>query len=176
MSTIEFNQLLIRHSDMLKPQAFTFTRDPEDAKDLLHETLYRALTNKEKYHEGTNIQAWLYTIMRNTFINAYRRKSRERKIFQSNARELPLEYGIAVSGNGAEGRMEAKEILAAIHDLPDIFRVPFSLYFEGYQYQEIADQLDIALGTIKSRIHFARKLLKEKIKGGELFRSAHVNI
>jgi RNA polymerase sigma factor (sigma-70 family) len=165
MSTIEFNQLLIHNTDMLKPQAFSFTRDTEEAKDLLNETIYRALANKDKYNEGTNIQAWLYTIMRNTFINKYRRKVRERKIFQSNNREVPQEYNQAITSNLSESRLVMKELQAAIHELPDIFRVPFVLHVEGYQYQEIADHLGIALGTIKSRIHFARKLLKEKLAG-----------
>ncbi|HQR02399.1 MAG TPA: sigma factor, partial [Ferruginibacter sp.] len=72
MSTIEFNQALVSNSDYLRPFAMTLTRDAESAKDLVQETLFRALANKEKYLDGTNIKAWLYTIMRNIFINNYR--------------------------------------------------------------------------------------------------------
>jgi RNA polymerase sigma-70 factor (ECF subfamily) len=162
MSTIEFNQLLISHSDRLKPHAINFTKDGEEAKDLLQETIYRALTYREKFNEGTNIQAWLFTIMRNTFINRYRRKGRERKIFQSDSSGFLQQRGPA-TGNLAESRLGSKEILEAIHLLPEGCKIPFSLYFEGYQYQEIADIMGIALGTIKSRIHLARKLLKSKI-------------
>jgi RNA polymerase sigma-70 factor (ECF subfamily) len=120
------------------------------------------LTNQEKYNEGTNIQAWLYTIMRNTFINGYRKKVKTKKIFPISG-DSPQKYQMTGVGNLAEGRIQTKEILEAVHGLPDIFRVPFSLYFEGYPYQEIAVMLGIALGTIKSRIHFARKYLRERI-------------
>lgn len=162
MSTIEFNQLLISQSDRLKPYAINFTKDGEDAKDLLQETIYRALTYREKFNEGTNIQAWLFTIMRNTFINRYRRRAREKKIFQPDPGGF-LEYRSPATANLAESRLGAKEIQAAVHRLPENCQIPFRLYFEGYQYQEIADIMDIALGTIKSRIHLARKLLKERI-------------
>jgi RNA polymerase sigma factor (sigma-70 family) len=161
MSTVEFNQLLIGNTDKLKPYAITLTRDGEAAKDLLHDTLYRALANRDKYNEGTNIQAWLSTIMRNTFINNYRRKAREKKIFAPDSRTA-LYYEPATNSL-AESRLGNKEIQAAILTLPDIFRIPFCLYFEGYQYQEIADMMNIALGTIKSRIHLARKFLKDQI-------------
>jgi len=163
MSTIEFNQLLIGNSDKLRPYAITLTRDGEEAKDLLHETIYRALANREKYSEGTNIQAWLSTIMRNIFINSYRRKVREKKIFDRGHGDYQRFYYEPSTSNLAESRMGQKEIQAAIESLPEIFRIPFRLYFEGYQYQEIADMMDTALGTIKSRIHLARKFLKERI-------------
>src|SRR5258707_1988789 len=162
MSTIEFNQLLISHADRLKPYAINFTRDGEEAKDLLQETMYRALTNREKFDEGTNIQAWLFTIMRNIFINRYRRKAREKKIFRPDFSGFQQSKG-ATTGNLAESRLGNKEILEAVRVLPDSCQIPFRLYFEGYQYQEIADTMNIALGTIKSRIHQARKLLKKKI-------------
>ncbi len=163
MSTIEFNQQLINHTAGLKPYAISFTRDGEEANDLVHETLYRALTNREKYHEGTNLQAWLYTIMRNIFINSYRRKSREKKIFHHGLPGFLSDHSGVATGNHAEGSLVSKEILTAVHSLPDIFKVPFCLYSEGYKYQEIADMMNIALGTIKSRIHLARKSLQGQI-------------
>jgi|SRR5579859_1121009 len=163
MSTIEFNQLLIGNTDKLRPYAITLTRDGEEAKDLLHETMYRALANREKYSEGTNIQAWLSTIMRNIFINSYRRKVREKKIFARDHGDFQRHYYEPATPNLAESRVGNKEIQAQIESLPEIFRIPFRLYFEGYQYQEIADMMDTALGTIKSRIHLARKFLKERI-------------
>ncbi|MHA4807684.1 RNA polymerase sigma factor [Flavitalea flava] len=163
MSTIEFNELLIGHTERLKPYAITLTHDGEEAKDLLSETIYRALANRDKYNEGTNIQAWLFTIMRNTFINNYRRRGREKKIFASNVQGTQHAYYEPATQSLAESRLGNKEILSAIHSLPDSWRTPFSLYFEGYQYQEIADRMNIALGTIKSRIHFARKFLKERV-------------
>src|SRR5258708_15255750 len=158
----EFNQLLISNIEYLRPYAVVFTQDRESAKDLLQETLCRALANREQYTAETNIKGWLFTIMRNTFINNYRRSGRTKKIFNFYLREFP-ENRETATGNPAESSLEAKKILAVVHALPDNLRIPFCLHFEGYKYQEIADLIDITLGTIKSRIHLARKLLLEQI-------------
>jgi RNA polymerase sigma factor (sigma-70 family) len=163
MSTVEFNQMLVNNTDFLKPFALTLTRDNETAKDLLQETMFRAIANKEKYNTGTNIKAWLYTIMRNIFINNYRRRVKQNTIFDSTANDFFLNYQQATVSNEAERTLKMKEIQNAIHNLPDIFKNPFMLYFEGFKYHEIAEALSEPLGTIKSRIHFARKLLKEQI-------------
>ncbi|MGL5945452.1 MAG: sigma-70 family RNA polymerase sigma factor, partial [Sediminibacterium sp.] len=90
MSTQEFNQMLLHNTEFLKPFAITLTRDNEAAKDLYQETLFRALANKDKYNVGTNIKAWLYTIMRNIFINNYRRKAKQATIFDSTPNEFLL--------------------------------------------------------------------------------------
>lgn len=163
MATKEFNQLLLQNTDFLKPFAVTLTKDQETAKDLLQETMYRALANQEKYNVGTNIKAWLYTIMRNIFINNYRRKAKQNTIFDNSSNDFLLDYNQSTIDNGAESNLRMKDIYAAVHSLPDIFKQPFMLYFEGYKYHEIADNLGEPLGTIKSRIHFARRLLKEQI-------------
>lgn len=163
MSTYEFNQLLMQNTEYLRPFAVTLTKDQETAKDLLQETMYRALSNQEKYSVGTNIKAWLYTIMRNIFINNYRRKSKQNTIFDNSPNDYLLDYNQATVANEAESNIRIKFIKAAIHDLPIIFKQPFMLYFEGYKYHEIADMLNEPLGTIKSRIHFARRLLKNQI-------------
>ncbi|MEJ7682665.1 MAG: sigma-70 family RNA polymerase sigma factor [Segetibacter sp.] len=86
MSTIEFNQLLLTNAEFLRPFAITLTHDNETAKDLFQETLFRALANKEKYNVGTNIKAWLYTIMRNIFINNYRRKARQNTVLDNTSK------------------------------------------------------------------------------------------
>lgn len=163
MATIEFDKLLLNNTEFLKPFAITLTRDNETAKDLLQETMFRALANKDKYNAGTNVKAWLYTIMRNIFINNYRRKAKQNTIFDSTPNDFLLDYNQVTTANTAEVNLKMKDIQAAIHGLPEIFRNPFMLYFEGYKYNEIADMLKEPLGTIKSRIHFARKLLKEQI-------------
>ena len=164
MSTIEFNQVLIHNSDYLKPFAMTLTRDSESAKDLVQETLYRALANKEKYMDGTNIKAWLYTIMRNIFINNYRRSAKQNTIFDNTPNDFLLDHNQFTTVNTAETNLSVKNIYEAIHQLPEIFKTPFQLYFEGYKYHEIALVLKEPLGTIKSRIHFARKLLKQQLE------------
>jgi len=163
MSNQEFEKILVTNVDFLKPFAFTLTKDNESAKDLTQETLYRALANKDKYHVGTNVKAWMYTIMRNIFINDYRKKSRQNVIFDHTPNEFLLDHNQSSVSNSAESNITKKEILTAIEQLPDIFRYPFVLYFEGHKYNEIADYLQEPLGTVKSRIHFARKLLKEAI-------------
>ena len=155
--------MLLTNADFLKPFAINLTRDTEAANDLYQETLYKALANQEKYHAGTNIKAWLFTIMRNIFINNYRRKAKQKTIFDHSPNDYLLNGGSASVSNAAETNLRVKEINTAIRQLPEIFKTPFLLYFEGYKYHEIADVLQEPLGTIKSRIHFARKLLKEQI-------------
>jgi RNA polymerase sigma-70 factor (ECF subfamily) len=155
--------MLLNNTDYLKPFAITLTRDNETAKDLLQETMFRALANREKYNAGTNIKAWLYTIMRNIFINDYRRKVKQNTILDNTANDFLLDYNQVTVANDAESNLKMKEIMKAVHALPGIFRQPFSLYFDGYHYHEIAEILQEPLGTIKSRIHFARKLLKEQL-------------
>ncbi|MDQ6844444.1 MAG: RNA polymerase sigma factor [Bacteroidota bacterium] len=163
MSTVEFDQLLLINSDFLKPFAITLTRNNESAKDLIQETMYRAIANREKYNFGTNIKAWLYTIMRNIFINNYRKKIKQQVILDATPNDYLLDFNQVSISNLAQSRLNLKEIQHEVHQLPSIFRNPFLLYFEGFKYHEIADMLNEPLGTIKSRIHFARKLLKEKI-------------
>jgi RNA polymerase sigma factor (sigma-70 family) len=163
MASVDFNNLLVSNADFLKPFAINLTKDTETAKDLFQETLYKALANEEKYNVGTNIKAWLFTIMRNIFINDYRRKAKQQTIFDSTPNEQLLNYRQGAISNTAEMSLGLKEIYKAVYQLPDIFKTPFLLYFEGYKYHEIAMALHEPLGTIKSRIHFARKLLKEQI-------------
>jgi RNA polymerase sigma factor (sigma-70 family) len=164
MASLEFNQMLVNNSEFLKPFAITLTRDSDAAQDLYQETLYRALANKDKYNVGTNIKAWLYTIMRNIFINNYRRKAKQNTIFDSTPNDFLLNQAQSTAANAAESILKLKDIQQAIHNLPDIFRNPFLLYFDGYKYHEIAQMLEEPLGTIKSRIHFARKLLKAQVQ------------
>ena len=156
--------MLVNNSEFLKPFAITLTRDSDAAQDLYQETLFRALANKDKYNVGTNIKAWLYTIMRNIFINNYRRKAKQNTIFDSTPNDFLLNQAQVSTGNTAESFLKLKDIQKAIHHLPEIFRNPFLLYFDGYKYHEIADMLGEPLGTIKSRIHFARKLLKAQVE------------
>jgi RNA polymerase sigma factor (sigma-70 family) len=164
MSVLEFNQLLVRDAEFLKPFAVTLTHDSEDAKDLFQETLYRALANKERYSIGTNIKAWLYTIMRNVFINNYRKKTKHNTVFDNTPEEALINSTQAATLNDAIASINIKEIQEAIIKLPGIFKAPFVLHFDGFKYYEIAGMLNEPLGTIKSRIHFARKLLKSQIE------------
>ena len=163
MATAEFNRMLLQNADFLRPFDVTLTKDQETAKDLLQETMYRALANQEKYSVGTNIKAWLYTIMRNIFINDYRRRAKQNTVLDNSVNEFLINSNQLSIANTAESNLKMKEIMQAVYKLPDIFRHPFMLYFDGYKYNEIAGILKEPLGTIKSRIHFARKLLKEQL-------------
>ncbi|MFX1702584.1 RNA polymerase sigma factor [Chitinophaga sp. CC14] len=163
MSSVEFNTLLVGNADFLKPFAFTLTKDAEQAKDLYQETLFRALSNREKYLEGTNIRAWLFTIMRNIFINHYRKKLKHRTVAEPSASEFFINHQQNIVSNKAASNLQMKDIHVAVYHLPGIFKKPFMLYYEGYKYFEIANMLKEPLGTIKSRIHFARKILKSQV-------------
>ena len=160
MSASEFNELLLGNTGQLRPFAISLTHDRELAKDLYQETMYKALANRDKYSMGTNIKAWLSTIMRNIFINDYRRKTVQRTIFDKDVHEA---MQMTIIHNGGESSLQLKEIHKAIYQLPQIFKIPFLLYFDGYRYHEIAESLNEPLGTIKSRIYFARKILKEQL-------------
>lgn len=157
MSITEFNSLVLNHSEALKPFAISLTRDHESANDLCQETLYKAFAYREKYESGTNIKAWLYTIMRNIFINDYRRKSRKKAVLDA------ITHSQARYAASAEVNVRLKEIYSAIHDLPSILKTACLLYLQGYKYHEIAFALNEPLGTIKSRIHFAKKQLKKQL-------------
>jgi RNA polymerase sigma factor (sigma-70 family) len=164
MAVANFNQALLNNEEFLMPFAFTLTHNHEDARDLYQETLFRAIHNKDKYNLGTNIKAWLYTIMRNIFINDYRKKVKQKIVFDSTPNDYFVNSTTAVTFNSALSLINIKEIQRAITRLPDIFRNPFLLYCDGYKYNEISDILSEPLGTVKSRIHFARKLLKAQIE------------
>ncbi len=158
MSTQEFNSLVVTSAESLTPFAISLTRDQEAAKDLCQETLCRAFVYKEKYQTGTNIKAWLYTIMRNIFINDYRRNARKKLVIDT------VSYFEPASTPAPGSTMYLKEIQVAIYNLPVIFKNACLLYLQGYKYQEIAEALNEPLGTIKSRIHFARKMLQKQIE------------
>ena len=156
MSTAEFSLLLSDNADFLKPFAINLTKDHESAKDLFQETLYRALSNKDKYNVGTNIKAWLYTIMRNIFINDYRKRAKQSVILDNSPNDFLIDQTRTKVLNDGVTNLNLREVKQLIYELPELFRIPFNLYYEGYKYNEIAEELNEPLGTIKSRIHFAK--------------------
>ncbi|RYY65062.1 MAG: RNA polymerase sigma factor [Chitinophagaceae bacterium] len=159
MGIQEFNTLVVHSAEGLRPFAITLTRDREAARDLCQETVCKALTHRDKYQPGTNIKAWLSTIMRNIFINDYRRDERKRLVF--DAVQYAARNGSPAAGTDSGIRLQ--EINRALYGLPAIFKQACLLYLQGYKYQEIADALNEPLGTIKSRIHFARKMLQKRL-------------
>ena len=163
MTAADFNNMVVRHGDFLKPYAITLTRDHEDAQDLFQETMMRALMNKEKYQFGTNLKAWLYTIMRNIFINNYRRSKKFFKVSGDVPSDALMYSTQKAVYNEGWNNARLGEVKKAIDELPQIFRLSFELHYTGYKYQEIADLLQEPLGTVKSRIHFARKTLMSQL-------------
>jgi RNA polymerase sigma-70 factor (ECF subfamily) len=164
MSTIEFYQKI----DLLKPSlnsfAYTLTKDQIDAEDLFQETALRAISNKEKFRPGTNFKAWMFTIMKNIFINNYRKKMKANTIMDSTDNMYYINSGKNVVDNDVDRNMLMEELSSMINELDDSIKIPFMMHYQGFKYQEIADELDLPLGTVKSRIFFARKALKESIK------------
>lgn len=157
--TINFNDLKVP----LRSFAYNLTKSEDDAKDLYQETAIRAITNKEKFRPGTNFKAWLFTIMKNIFINDYRKKMKRNTMIDQTDNLFFINSAVSVT-NDAGSNIMMKELNKMIESLDEAIRMPFMMHYEGFKYQEIADQLDLPLGTVKSRIFFARKELKEKIK------------
>ena len=172
MSTLEFDSKFDQLSNILHSFALNLTKNSEEAKDLYQETAFRAMSNRDKFRPGTNFKAWLLTIMKNIFINNYRKKSKARTIFDSTDNMYYINSGGATISNRAESRIMMDELNHMIERLDDNLKVPFEMHYVGYKYQEIADKLDLPLGTVKSRIFFARKELKEMIadRYGDLHR------
>lgn len=160
MSTLEFTNQFEKMSVLLNAFAYKLTKNMEDAKDLFQETAFRAITNKDKFRPGTNFKAWLFTIMKNIFINNYRRKMKANTIIDVTDNQYYINSGKNVVRNQGNSSILMKELTELIERLDESIRVPFMMHFHGYKYQEISDYLDLPLGTIKSRIFFARKELK----------------
>ncbi len=163
MSTLTFDNQVIDYSSSLKPFAFKLTKNMDDAADLLQETIYKALINADKFHTGTNLKAWLFTIMRNIFINNYRRNAKHGVVYDPSDK-LSIFNSIKNSTpNAGLLNIHMEEVQKALSSLSEEFRVPFLLHYEGFKYNEIADELNLPLGTVKSRIFFARKALQKMI-------------
>lgn len=164
MENLTFTHMLEDHSGALKAFAYQMTRDNDDANDLYQDTLMKALRYYTQYQQGTNFKAWLFTIMRNTFINHYRRE--KRKMAVVTVREEITSEDLSWSGtkNTAEGKFIHTDIQRMLAQLPSAYRIPFVRHFEGYKYHEIAEELGIPLGTVKTRIHAAREMLKKNLR------------
>lgn len=163
MTAVEFNTAVVNMHQSLKPIAFKLTRDNEEANDLLQETLLKAIANKDKFTEGTNLKAWLYTIMKNTFITNYHRLVKRKTFIDTTDNLHFINSSSHVTENHAGSKLAMDEIQKAIQGLSYEYKTPFMMHFKGYKYFEIADILDIPIGTVKNRIHIARKELKKEL-------------
>jgi RNA polymerase sigma factor (sigma-70 family) len=163
MSTYEFNSLVTHNFNFLKSFAMNFTRNSEDAEDLIQDTLLKALRYKNNFEDGTNFKGWLYTIMRNIFINNYKRKKLQKTFNDSTSNEFYLNYN-KVSEDTVNRKVNEKDINKAINSLSYEYRTPFQMFMDGYHYDEISNAMAIPMGTVKSRIFHARKRLMGELK------------
>lgn len=163
MNKLEFNTLVIQQSESLKAYARNFTRDQDDANDLVQDTLLKAVTYFKNFKEGTNLKGWLYTIMKNTFINNYRRIVKTNSFITKEEEITSANLVVSATKNGGENKFVMEDINDALSSLSDDYYVPFTMYFEGYKYHEISDHLNIPIGTVKTRIHVARKVMKKTL-------------
>ncbi len=164
MSSNNFQAKLLSLQTNLLNFAYMLTSNRDDAYDLLQDTTLKALDNEDKYVDNVNFKGWVFTIMRNIFINNYRKVVRSATIIDQTEDlyhlNLPQESGLATP----EGALAAGEISDAINSFSDDYRIPFSMHVAGYKYNEIAEKMNLPLGTVKSRIFFARRRLQEMLK------------
>lgn len=164
MKNLSFKKDLLGIQDELLRFAYKLTADREEANDLLQETSLKALDNEEKYMPDTNFKGWMYTIMRNIFINNYRKVVRDQTFVDQTDNlyhlSLPQDSGFDTT----EGAYDIKEIHRIMNSLPKEYKVPFAMHVSGFKYREIADKLCLPLGTVKSRIFFTRQRLQEQLK------------
>lgn len=165
MTQLEFNHAVQTQYKPLRGYAMKLVQDVEDANDLVQETMLKAFKNKDKFAEGTNLKGWLYVMMKNIFINNYRRMVNS-NIFSDDTENQYYINSLNNSGkNGAESRLALNDIHHAIDQLSENLKRPFLLSYEGYKYEEIANSLSIPLGTVKIRIHNARQKLQKTLLG-----------
>jgi len=150
-------------SPFLRAYSLNLTKDKTDAEDLYQETMYRIIKHHDKFEPGTNFKSWAIVVMRNVFINTYRKKSRQRTILTA-----PFDYSLKpanrMASNDGEEALYHQQLLDLVNALPESLSKPFLLMLEGFKYEEISETMGIPIGTIKSRIHLARKKLKQMYK------------
>jgi len=159
MTAMEFNYKLTGLEDKLKRFALSLTSNHEDAVDLVQETFLKALTHREQFAEDTNLKAWTFTILKNTFINNYRKAIKRNTTFDNTKDLYFLNGSNENAGAKTDSAIHVKEIKKGMESLPDDFKIPLQMYISGFKYKEIAENLDVNIGTVKSRIFFSRKKL-----------------
>lgn len=159
MTTLQFQNSLTGMQSKMFFFALSLTSNKDNANDLVQETYLRALTYQNKFSSDTNLIAWVYTIMRNTFINDYRRNVKARSTIENQSDKLNISFSRDDFYPSVDSIHSAKEIQKKVAMLDEEFREPFELFLSGYKYKEIAEKMDLPLGTIKSRIFITRKKL-----------------
>jgi RNA polymerase sigma-70 factor (ECF subfamily) len=143
--------------------ALGLTRDTETAKDLVQDTYLKAIQYREKYTNDNNIKAWLFTILRNTYLNQVTKLSYKNTINDESEDSYIIKNTLP-QNETAESVINTNDISKTINSLVDEYRIPFQMFFDGYEYKEIAEEINLPIGTVKSRIFFARKILMENLQ------------
>lgn len=164
MSTLELNNMLVQYQNPLRFYALKLTADEEQANDLLQDTNIKALLNKDKIESSISLKSWLYTIMKNTFINQYRRSVKLMEIKTNIKHQSYLSFPTSTLFLSADKTIAIQDIKKEIKLLKEDYRIPFQMKLEGFKYKEIADHMEINIGTVKSRVFHARKELMSKLK------------
>jgi len=164
MTAIEFNHQLVNLESKLTRFALSLTLDRDEAKDLVQDTMLKAITYREQFTSHTNLKAWAYTIMKNTFINNYRRTVRQQTTLDTTKNLYFLNQSRMVFDVESDSHYAAHEINRLIDNLENDLKIPFKLMLEGYKYKEISRKLRLKIGTVKSRIFFTRKRLMDMLE------------
>jgi RNA polymerase sigma-70 factor (ECF subfamily) len=160
----DFDNMIAGELMPLRNYALSLTHDMDDTKDLVQETILKAYRYRAKFQEGTNLRGWLYTVLKNSFINNYRRDMKRNTFLDSTDNSYFIDLPSHKIDNDAETKFIRKDLDHAIDDLAFDLRVTFKLNTEGYKYHEIAEELQIPIGTVKTRIFVARRILRERLK------------
>ena len=164
MNSVSFKKNLLGVQEELLRFAYKLTADREEANDLLQETSLKALDNEDKYLPDTNFKGWMYTIMRNIFINNYRKIVRDQTFVDHTDNLYHLSMPQDSGFDSTEGAYDMKEIHRIVGLLPKEYRIPFAMHVSGFKYREIAEKLGLPLGTVKSRIFFTRQRLQGQLR------------
>lgn len=164
MNSISFKKDLLKVQEDLLRFAYKLTSNTEEAFDLRQETSLKALDNEDKYMPDTNFKGWVYTIMRNIFINNYRKITRDQTFVDQTDNLYHLNINQEWAIVSTESNYDLKEMHRIVNSLPRDYKIPFSMHVSGFKYREIADKLDLPLGTVKSRIYFTRQRLQRELK------------
>ena len=156
--------MLVQYQNPLRFYALKLTADEEQANDLLQDTNIKALLNKDKIESSISLKSWLYTIMKNTFINQYRRSVKLTEIKTNIKHQSYLSFPTSTLFLSADKTIAIQDIKKEIKLLKEDYRIPFQMKLEGFKYKEIADYMEINIGTVKSRVFHARKELMSKLK------------
>ena len=150
MNSVSFKKNLLGVQEELLRFAYKLTADREEANDLLQETSLKALDNEDKYIPDTNFKGWMYTIMRNIFINNYRKIVRDQTFVDHTDNLYHLSMPQDSGFDSTEGAYDMKEIHRIVGLLPKEYRIPFAMHVSGFKYREIAEKLGLPLGTVKA--------------------------